>query len=145
MFKGKDGDGDLLSQDVADDQMEKFIDYYDIDPSDEDNDEKREAINSSIHRLKRAIRKGQLDISIGDDGVIKVVQSLHKDKETKIEYKEVGGQAKLEMGKRKAMDYHGRMYSLLGSLSDLGMTAISKLKGIDNSIAECLGALFLLV
>jgi hypothetical protein len=40
-------------------------------------------------------------------------------------------------------DTFGKIYSMMGSLSNLSGTKISELKGVDISVIECLGLLFL--
>ena len=94
-------------------------------------------------RLLKAVRKGRLEIKEGGQ-VVQTLANPPGDMAT-ITYGELTGKAKLEIDKKGAAEHHGRMYALLGALSGLGDRAISSLRGIDLSVAECLGLVFMLV
>ncbi len=135
-----------ISEEVAQDQLDMFLDYYEFEleslPSDQ-----RMVVEYSLKRLNTAIRKGFLEIKIEDD-TIKVTQILKKPPApdmTQIVYAELSGKHKIAMRDKKNEDQYGRMYSLVGSMTGFGETFFYSLKGIDISIAECLGGLFLLV
>lgn len=132
-----------LSEESAETQIDIFCDYYDIDRN-ELPESQAEAVDTSIKKISRAIRYGTVEISLNDDDDAVVTQIVQtKDgSETKIVYGVLSGKNKKAMSKQE--DY-GKIYSLLGSLSGLGETAISKLKGAHLSVAECIGMLFLQV
>lgn len=129
-----------LSEDSAEKQLDSLLDYYEIE-IDDLPEKTKDSSFAILKRLKKAIRLGRLEIQI-EDG-IKCVQTL-RDGKTQITYKEINGKAKAAMGSKEDTDQNGRIYALLGALSD-GETAITKLKGPDLSLAECLGALFFMV
>lgn len=134
-----------ISEQVAMEQLDGILDYYDLDLNDIKNAAQREAVESAYNRLVKAVRKGNLEFS--NDESIKIIQHLKEplgESET-IEYRELDGKAKVAMKDKADTDYYGRIYSFLGSLSGLGETAIIGLKGSDLSVAECLGVLFLQV
>jgi plasmid stabilization system protein ParE len=132
----------VFSRKVAEQEIEKMLDYYEIDIDEiEDKDLKR-AIRGSFDRLIKAVRLGRLEIKL-EDG-IKIVQKL-RDGSTKIEYREIDGVAKTAMAGKQDADYYGKSYALMGSLSNLGEAAIKKLKGPDLSLVEVLGMIFLSV
>lgn len=134
-----------ISEQVAMEQLDGLLDYYDLDLNDIKNSAQRDAVESAYNRLIKAVRKGNLEFSNDDN--IKIVQHLKKPlgESGTIEYRELDGKAKVAMKDKADTDYYGRIYSLLGSLSGLGETAIIGLKGSDLSVAECLGVLFLQV
>lgn len=129
-----------LSEDSAAAQLDRLIDYYEIELDDLPPASK-DSIDATMKKLVKFIRKGRLEINL-EDG-IQCIQTL-RDGKTKIIYKELCGKAKIAMGSKIETDHHGRLFALLGALSD-GETAVTQLKGPDLSLAECLGGLFLLV
>ncbi len=135
-----------ISKEVATQQLEEFLDYYEIDDDSFVDEAQLNAYIQVCGKLKKAIQKGRLTIT-NDDG-IKIKQSLKNSYDGDVkefDYAELAGKHKLSMGKKKDTDHYGRMYALLGSLTSMGEAAIGKLKGSDLSTAECLGFLFLQV
>lgn len=134
-----------LSEQVARENLQLFYDYYEFSIDDIKGDS-RKAVDNSETRLIRAIQKGRLKIS-EDEAGLKITQLLKNPTGDvkEIGYSEISGQSKLAMKGKGEDDNHGRMYALLGSLSGLGEMAFAKLKGVDLSIAECLGLYFLLI
>lgn len=136
-----------ISAVTAEAQLDTLFDYYDIQLDDVVNKQARDGLESSRTKLVRMVQKGRLIIE-EKDGDLKITQHLAKpmaaDAKT-IEYGEVCGDAKVAMGTKKEGDNYGQIYALLGSISGLGETAIRKLRGVDLSVAECLGAIFLQV
>lgn len=131
-----------LSEEVAVNQVVSMLEYYEIDV--DSMDEKQgDAVNSILENLTRFVRQGRLEIIVDDSG-IKCIQTLAKNSEIKITYKEIDGRAKTAMGTKKDADQNGRLYAVMGALSD-GEAALLKLKGPDVSLVENLGAVFLLV
>ena len=129
-----------LSEESAQEQLNQLLDYYEIDFTDIPTDQKN-AFDMIGKKLVKFIRQGRLEIKI-EDG-IQCIQTL-RNGTTTIEYKELSGKAKSAMGTKSAEDGNGRIYALMGALSD-GEAAIIQLKGPDLSLAECLGAVFLAV
>lgn len=136
------GDEYKLSKKNAQAELEKMFDYYEIDIDDiEDKDLKR-AIKQGYNRLIKAIRLGRLEFKFEKE--ITVIQTLRSNGE-KIEYREIDGVAKTEMAGKDEKDHYGKSYALMGSLSGWGESAIKSLKGVDLSLAEVLGLIFLSV
>jgi len=129
-----------LSEESAQEQLNQLLDYYEIDFDDIPTDQKN-SFDMIGKKLVKFIRQGRLEIKI-EDG-IQCIQTL-KNGSTVITYKELTGKAKTAMGTKSAEDGNGRIYALMGALSD-GEAAIMQLKGPDLSLAECLGAVFLAV
>jgi hypothetical protein len=101
----------------------------------------KEQFDTARNKLIKSIMKGRLEIK--EDEGLKVKQSLRSG-ET-LEYSELCGKHKLAMKGKKDGDHFGRIYAILGSVTKAGEAAISKLTGVDMSVAECLGFLFLQV
>ena len=129
-----------LSEDSAQEQLNKLLDYYEIDFNDIPIEQKN-AFEMIGKKLVKFIRQGRLEIKT-EDG-IQCIQTL-RNGTTTITYKELNGKAKTAMGTKGPDDGNGRIYALMGALSD-GETVITDLKGPDLSLAECLGAVFLAV
>ena len=130
----------ILSEDSAQEQLNQLLDYYEID-FDDIPTEQAKAFQMIGKKLVKFIRQGRLEIKI-EDG-IQCIQTL-RNGTTIIIYKELNGKAKTAMGTKSAEDGNGRIYALMGALSD-GETMITELKGPDLSLVECLGAVFLAV
>lgn len=134
----------VLSKEVAEEQLDSLFEYYEID-FDEIPKSQEEGMNAIYDRLVKAIRMGRLEIII-EDG-IKCIQTLKNskgDSPVTITYREIDGRAKTAMGTKSDKDGNGRIYAVMGALSD-GEASILKLKGVDISLVENLGAVFLLV
>ena len=122
-------------------ELKKMLDYYEIDIDEiEDKDLKR-AITQGYDRLIKAARMGRLKVNL--ENGIQVIQTLRNG--TVITYEEISGTAKTEMAGKAPDDHYGKSYALMGSLSGLGEGAIKQLKGVDLSLAEVLGLIFLSV
>jgi plasmid stabilization system protein ParE len=130
-----------LSQETAQAELKKMFDYYEIDIDGIETPELKKAIQAGYDRLIKAVRLGRLEVK-AENG-IQVIQTLKSG--DKITYREIDGVAKTEMAGKDEKDYYGKSYALMGSLSGLGETAIKKLRGVDLSLCEVLGLIFLSV
>jgi hypothetical protein len=133
----------IISEKNARQQLESMLDYYEIDIDDIEEKEVKRAIKSGYKRIVKAIMRGRLEIKI-EDGTIKVIQHTRSGRET-ITYNEIDGKAKTAMAAKDEKDWYGKSYALMGALSELGESAISSMKGVDVSLAEVLGMIFLQV
>lgn len=132
----------LLTKENAKNELKKMFDYYEIDLDDIDDKNLKHALNGAYDRLIKSVRHGRLEIKI--ENGIQVLQKLRSNSE-KITYREIDGTAKMAMAGKAEDDYYGKSYALMGSLSGLGEAAIKQLKGVDLSLVEVLGMVFLLV
>lgn len=130
-----------LSEKVARDQLQAMLDYYEIDIDDIEEKDVKRAVKAGYKRVIKAIRLGRLEIST--EGDIKITQTTRNGE--KIVYREIDGKAKVAMAGKEEKDYYGKSYAMMGSLSDLGESGITMLKGVDLSLAEVLGMIFLQV
>jgi hypothetical protein len=141
-----------ISDEVAQQQLDLLLDFYEIEIGDvekeaefydEGGDEVQKAIKGACDRLKRYIRKGLVEINETDG--LTIVQYLRcPDGEfSTVSYRVIDGIAKQEMRWAKENDFYGKIYYLMGSLSKKSASIIAKFRGVDSSVVECLGAIFL--
>lgn len=135
---------DVISEDSARAQLDLFLDFYEISLEDIKNTEAKMGMENTIEKIAKTIRKGRLEITEEGDN-LKVVQTLKRPPgETKtIEYSIVAGRHKITMKDKGKDDHYGRLYAMMGGISGLGEKAIVSLDGVDMSLVECLGALYL--
>jgi len=131
----------VISKEVARGQLEMLLGYYDLDAGDFENDTMKDLFETACNKLVKAISKGRLEIK--EDEGLKITQHLRTGDE--LVYAEICGKHKTAMAGKKDGDQYGKIYALLGSMSGVGETGISKLTGVDISVAECLGFLYMQV
>lgn len=133
-----------IAAEPAQEQLELLLDFYDIEvPGDGELDDVQKAAKTSIKKLKRYIRMGLVEITEADG--LTVIQHLkHSKGDTKtITYGVCDGKAKMAMAKAGEKDHSGKIYQLMGSLSNLSADSLSRLIAVDSNVVECLGAVFL--
>jgi hypothetical protein len=118
------------------------MDYYEIEIDEIEDENLRKAIKQGYDRAINAIRRGRLKIKI-EDGEFKAIQTARTG--TEITYREIDGEAKSAMDNHPPDAIYRRAYALLGALSDIGESNIKRMKGVDLSLAEVLGLIFLAV
>lgn len=133
-----------VSIEVAQDQMNEFLDYYGIKQNHIETDQGPEAVKTTLNRLICAISEGHLEIQ--DNGA-KVKQNLRFPigDIPHIIYDELGARHKLAMDGINPNKVTARMHALMGSLAGVPASAFIKLRGQDNSIMESLAVLFMVV
>ena len=132
-----------LSEESASKEVQKILDYYDIDIDKDFDAEYKKIFEQSIAKAIKAVRLGRLSVKVDDNG-ISITQSL-KNGKTSLTYREIDGRAKLATATVGKDDSFGKIYEIMGSLSGLGSSAIAEMKGVDLSLCECLGTIFLSV
>lgn len=135
----------VLSEEAAEQQLQLFLDYYDIDLEDTDDKDLLRANRSVKKKVIKAIRKGLVEVK-EENETLNVYQTLEKPMQgitNPIRYKEPTGHSKIAMKESDKEDYYGKMYNLLGGMSGEGKAPFLKMKGKDLSIAESLALLFL--
>lgn len=136
----------VISQEAAEEQLNLFLNYYDIDLEDTGNDKDLARANRSVkNKIIRAVRKGLVEFKEEDD-TLNVYQNLTKPLQgvtSPIKYKEPTGHSKIAMKESENTDQYGKMYNLLGGMSGEGKKPFLQMKGKDLSIAESLALLFL--
>jgi hypothetical protein len=128
-----------ISEESAQAQILSLLEFYQIDVETMGPDQKK-AVDTSLAKVTAFVRQGMVDIQAP-----KVIQHLRTPPGavSAIEYGEVTGKNMVAMDGRSTDDIYGRIYALLGSVSGLGEDAFRALKGIDLSVAENLGMLFI--
>jgi Glu-tRNA(Gln) amidotransferase subunit E-like FAD-binding protein len=131
-----------LAKELAENELQKMLDYYEIDIDEIEDKELKKAIKAGYDRLIKAVRLERLQV-VTEDG-IKIIQTLKSNGST-MEYREIDGKSKMAMAGKDEKDYYGKSYALMGSLSGYGENVISNMKGVDLSLVETLGMIFLAV
>jgi len=130
-----------LSKESAENEMKKLLDYYEIKIDAIEDENLKKAIKQGYDRAIQAVRRKRLQIKL--ENGIQVIQTTRNG--GIFTYREIDGSAKCAMDGYPAEAMYKRAYALLGSLSGDGEKAIMNLKGVDLSLAEVLGLLFLAV
>lgn len=133
-----------LSEESAKEAIKQFLGFYDIDL-----DEAGMFLQLACGDLIKHVRTGRVEIvaDIEKDS-IKVVQNLKYkiDNLSKLEYGELHGSHKIQLGKNaKADNVTERQFVLLASLANENVLTFHKLRRGDVSVAETLGTIFLLL
>lgn len=130
-----------ISRERAQEIIQEWLDFYDIDFEDIVNDQGKEGAQTIQNKLVRAIMKGRLETDPNNEKGFVVFQHIN-DGKTLI-YNELSGHQMIEGEKAKGSI--AGMYAMLGSLCGLGSTAIKNLKGKDLGLAHAIGTIFLVV
>ncbi len=137
----------LISKEMAAEQLEVLMEYYDIDKDDIEIEEGTEAVQTLMNGLVRAIRKGRLEIKVDADNKLVVTQHLqHPPGDIdSINYNIVGQKARLAMDRVKSTKEQERMCAFMGSLSGFGSQGVSGLVAADMGTMSRLATLFSMV
>ncbi len=140
----------ILSEEVAEDQLMLLLDFYEIYEEELGSEAEKDAVRTASNKILIAIRKGLLTFK--EDGTF--IQTLEsKTRKTKsktktptiIEYGVLTGKAKTQNKHKKDESEDAmrtrRLYSMMGSLANLGSEDMRKLSALDLSVMECVGFL----
>ena len=131
----------MISEKVAQDQLNIFLDYYDIENDESDESPEGIAITTACKKVIKYIQDG-LIIIVDEGESIKVTQKLCKSK-TIMTYSIMSGRHKIAMDKNTNNNNFKRMYQLIASLTSLPIKTIEDLKGKDLKVVEYLSVLFI--
>ena len=133
----------ILSEEVAIEQVNELLGYYDIDiEALIAGDEKSGgSFEKALDHVARGFRKEVLSIDYDKDGKIQVVQKLVNGSE--LTYAEISAKNKIAMEKFDPQAGYSRIYAFMGSLCGVGKAGIEKLGPQDLAIVEVLGTVFL--
>jgi hypothetical protein len=149
-----------ISKEVAAEQLEEFLDYYDLDPEDDETEEGdiRKLIESFAKKLKKAFYRGWFELEKDERGRLFINHHLRcalKDGTETLRYKPLNVRAKIAMRSgvtttRKgeettAKGDYEKIYALMASLAGIGEEKIRQIEGPDVGLIEGLGAIFLAV
>ena len=138
-----------ISKEVAEAQIESFLDYYGIDKADIELEDGVEAVQTMFNTLSRAIRRGVLEIV--DDGELEITHRLVRPVTVKesvvanITYLDRVGKAKISMdtvGGKKNQSKQNQFMSVMG---DIPISVLINLKGFDATVYSRLSLVFSLV
>jgi predicted PilT family ATPase len=140
-----------IGPDAAQAQVDMFLDYYEIDLGDIENEKAQQAMQTSINKLKKAIRKCRVEIKLQGDSLV-VVQTFKKaiDRSNgprleSVVYKELSAQAKIRLKDREENDNYGQVYALMGGLCGEPDSTMMLYKGVDLATMEAIASIFLAV
>ena len=137
----------VLSEEAAKDQLEILLDYYDIDKNDIEIEQGPEALQTLMNGLVRAIRKGRLEISLGEESKMVVTQNLKfpPGDAKEIIYGIVGQKAKMAMDRVKSSREQERKCAFMSSLAGLAPGGVDKFVAVDMGTMDRLATLFSMV
>lgn len=128
----------VLSEEVAREQIMDFLEYYDIDPEQGENN----PLEQALQTIEDYIRRGVLEVGRDDASKIKVIHNLSSGNEA-LEYHEIQAKHKISVDSCKSNAGYTRIYTFMGALSGVGRAGIEKLSAKDLAVVEVLGLVFL--
>lgn len=139
----------ILSQEVAEDQLMLLLDFYEIYEEELGSEAEKDAVKTASNKVIIAIRKGLLTFK--EDGTFtqtlesKTRKKKSNEKPTTIEYGVLTGKAKTQNKHKKDESEDAmrtrRLYSMMGSLANMGSEDMMELSATDLSVMECVGFL----
>lgn len=135
-----------ISEEMAKEQIECFIEYYGFDWNDIEIENGPEALKTMTNTLTRAIRVGKLEVSTGD-GELKITQNLQHpiDEITEITYRDRVLKANLAMDRESSKKVEVRRLAFMSTVSDIPTKSLIKLKGRDVTIFNRITGIFSMV
>ena len=135
-----------VSKDVAEEQFESLLDYYGIEFSHIEIEDGPEAAATIKNMLVAAIMRGELEINIGDDGMM-VIQNLiyRTDAISQITYTDKVAKARLAMDQVSPKKAQARMFAFMATMANLPVSELLKMRGKDISTFTKLSMIFSMV
>lgn len=136
---------DKISAESAEAQIESWLDYFGLSFDDIVIEDGKEAAQTLMNTLVRAIQRGELEINTAD--ALQVTQHLKfKTEQTEaITYTDKVSRARIAMDKSPAKHAQGRMYSFMAAMSGVPVSELMKLKGADATIFNRVATVFSMV
>ena len=128
-----------ISEETAREQMQSFLDSYDIVPRDLVVEHGESGMETIMNRLVRAIMSGQIEML--DNGAVKHNLRFPKGDFTTLEYRRLNGAAIKEADKAKTV-FAGHA-NLMASLSNTSANLMTSLDPVDISVWQRLSQLFM--
>ena len=134
-----------ISEQVADEQFESFLDHFDIDFNDIEIEDGAEAARTMKNALIRAIRRGALEITTEDGFSIRQILTHSIGDMQAIIYTDKVAKARLAMDHESPKRTQARMYAFMAALSDTPTSQLMKMQGKDLMVFGRLTAIFSMV
>lgn len=136
---------DKISEQVAEEQFESFLDHFDIDFSDIEIEDGEEAARTMKNALIRAIRRGALEITTEDGLSIRQILTHPIGDIQAIVYTDKIAKARLAMDHESPKKTQARMYAFMAALSGTPPSQLIKMQGKDLMVYGRLTAIFSMV
>ena len=135
-----------INEKRANEIVDEFFEYYEIDREEEQDEDTLRVINMSYRKLSKAVQRGRVEFRDTDEGMT-VIQHTKRDYPfgNEIVYGELNGKAKVAMRKADENDQAGRMQHMMAALCKKGPSILAQLKGPDYSLMEVIAAVFFVV
>lgn len=135
-----------ISEEVATEQINNLLDYYGIVKEDIEIEDGVEAVQTMFNTLIRAIRRGNLEITEDEDGIVVTHHlSRHIGETSIITYRDRIGRAKIAMDSMSSKKPNARMNQFMSTMGDIPASVIINLKGFDSTICSRLATVFSMV
>ena len=123
---------DKISEQVAEDQFESFLDYFDIDFNDIEIEDGAEAARTMKNTLIRAIRRGALEITTEDGLSIRQILTHPIGDIQAIIYTDKVARARLAMDHESPKKTQAKMYAFMAALTDIPPSQLMKMEGKES-------------
>lgn len=143
----------IISEDLAQQQIDMILDYYNINMDkffkvEVEGSNANEVLEEEGFRtLQAVIRDGRIEVEIDSDSKLIVKQNLvhrYAHDLSALVYRPLTGRAKIASQKKKDVSFEEKMYNLLATMCSKNYSIILALEGKDLVAAEAVGGLFLL-
>ena len=136
---------DKISAESAELQIESWLDYFGLSFEDIEIDEGKEAAQTLMNTLVRAIQRGELEINTADEMIVTQHLKFKTEQTESITYTDKVSRARIAMDKSPAKHAQGRMYSFMAAMSGVPVSELIKLKGADATIFNRVATVFSMV
>lgn len=142
-IKGKE---EILSEESAQAQLDLLFDRYGFSIVDIEDENTLGVVKQQNNKIRRFIQKGRLEIKIGENNRLQVIQHLvmtdYKNLTSPIIYRSLGTKAMQAVDESGNPNTWEKMHAVLKALSGLGDLEFNELIEEDASVAHALGMLF---
>ncbi len=135
----------VISEEVAEEQLDGFLEFYDIVKADIEHEDGPAAVGTLLNGIKRAIMRGDVEMEQGD-GTMMVRQTLKfpTANHGKFEFQDKVQKAHIAKDKISDKRASERQFAFMACLSGVSESEFVKLKGSDASVFRRLAYLFII-
>lgn len=134
-----------ISPESAQLQIEAWLDYFGLSFDDIVIEDGKEAAQTLMNTLVRAIQRGELEVNTESDLAVTQHLKFKTEQTEKITYTDKVSRARIAMDKSPAKHAQGRMYSFMAAMSGVPVSELMKLKGADSTIFNRVATVFSMV